>query len=114
MILTIDREHRRVKVTSIMRDSYVDILGRKNKAKINHAYAFGGPELALKTINENFGLNIRDFITVNFSSLPKIVDLIGGIDLDIDKSELKYINGCIKGLNVENKTNASEITTTGI
>ncbi len=114
MILTIDREHRTAKVTSIMRDSYVDISGRKNKDKINHAYAFGGPELALKTINENFGLNIKDFITVNFSSLPKIVDLIGGINLDIDESELKYINRCIKGLNVVNKTNASEITTTGI
>lgn len=114
MILTIDRTNKKVKVTSIMRDSYVTIPGRAGKDKINHAYAFGGPELAIKTLNENFGLNIKDFITVNFESLPKIVDLVGGIDIEIDQSELKYINGYIRGINKLNKTNAQEITSAGV
>ena len=49
-----------------MRDSYVNISGIGND-KINHAYAFGGPQLAIKTLNENFNLNIEDFVAVNFA-----------------------------------------------
>ncbi|MEG0377471.1 MAG: LCP family protein, partial [Eubacterium sp.] len=63
MILTLDNVHKKVKLTSIMRDSYVNIAGY-GMDKINHAYAFGGPELAIKTLNENFGLNIADFMSV--------------------------------------------------
>ena len=114
MILTIDREHEKLKITSLMRDSYVTIDGHGND-KLNHAYAFGGPELAIKTINQNFGLNIKDFATVNFSSLPKIIDTLGGINIDIDNEELKYINKYINELNRLNKTNAPNIKTqTGI
>lgn len=113
MILTIDREHKKLKITSLMRDSYVAIDGHGND-KLNHAYAFGGPELAIRTINQNFGLNIRDFVTVNFSSLPKIIDTLGGINIDIDSEELKYINDYISDLNRLNKTNVSSITKTGL
>lgn len=88
MILTIDNEHNKLKLTSIMRDSYVDIDGR-GKDKINHAYAFGGPELAIKTINQNFNLNIKDFATVNFSTLPKIIDAVDGVEIDIKDYELE-------------------------
>lgn len=112
MVLTIDREHKRLKVTSLMRDSYVQIDGHGND-KLNHAYAFGGPQLAIKTINENFGLNIKDFAAVDFSSLPKIIDTLGGINIDIDSEELKYINDYIAHLNGLNKTNVKNITSTG-
>lgn len=90
MIATINKENNKVKITSIMRDSYVNIPGR-GKDKINHAYAFGGPELALRTINENFGLNIKNFVTVNFSTLPKIVDMIGGVSIDVDGEEIEHL-----------------------
>lgn len=113
MILTIDREHKKLKITSLMRDSYVSIDGHGND-KLNHAYAFGGPELAIRTINQNFGLNIKDFATVNFSSLPKIIDTLGGVDIEIDSEELKYINDYINDLNRLNKTNVSSITKTGL
>lgn len=112
MILTIDRKNKKLKLTSLMRDSYVNLKGKKDK--LNHAYAYGGPELAMKTINENFDLNIKDFITVNFDSLPKIIDKIGGVSLDIDASEVKYINGYIKDINRVNKTNSPEITKPGV
>lgn len=112
MIATVDKIHNKLKLTSIMRDSYVDIQGH-GKDKINHAYAFGGHELALKTLNENFDLNLKDFATVNFSSLPKIIDSIGGIDLDIRNDEIKYINDYINNLNCLNKTNAPNITSVG-
>ena len=112
MIATVDKVHNKLKLTSIMRDSYVDIQGH-GKDKINHAYAFGGHELALKTLNENFDLNLKDFATVNFSSLPKIIDSVGGIDLDIRNDEIQYINKYINNLNSLNKTNAPNITSAG-
>ena len=101
MILTLDEKHNKVKLTSIMRDSYVDINGQKDK--INHAYAYGGPELAIKTINENFGLNIKDFISVNFDSLGAIVDEMGGVQLKIEENEVKHIPG-LSGPGVHNLT----------
>ena len=78
--------------TSIMRDSYVNIpdIGMD---KINHAYAFGGPQLAIKTINENFGLDITDYVSVNFTSLPIIIDILDGVDIDITEEEVPHIPG---------------------
>ena len=113
MILTIDNKHKKLKLSSIIRDSYVVIPGREKKDKINHAYAFGGPQLALKTLNENFNLNLDQFVTVNFSSLPKIIDNIGGIKLDITNDELKFINAYINNINNLNGTTSPNITTSG-
>ncbi|ELC8443960.1 LCP family protein [Clostridium perfringens] len=93
MILTIDELHKKLKLTSIMRDSYVEIPGRGGKDKINHAYAFGGAELAIKTLNQNFGLNIKDFMAVKMESLPVIIDKLGGVDINIQEDEVDFING---------------------
>ncbi|EOR24649.1 cell envelope-related function transcriptional attenuator [Clostridium sartagoforme AAU1] len=113
MIATLDPVHNKLKVTSVMRDSYVSIDGH-GQDKINHAYAFGGPELAIKTLNENFGLNIEHFISVNFSSLPKIINILGGIDLEITDEELQYINGYINDINAKDGTNSSHIGYSGV
>lgn len=113
MIATIDTVHKKLKLTSIMRDSYVAIDGHGND-KLNHAYAFGGPQLAIKTLNENFDLNIEDFAAVNFETLPKIIDKIGGIELDIDADELEYVNGYIAHLNNINGTSEPAIESTGV
>ncbi len=94
MILTLDSKRNKMKLTSIMRDSYVDIYGH-GKDKINHAYAFGGPQLAIRTINENFGLNIKDYVAVDFSGMEKIIDALGGITIDIKDYEVKEMNGHI-------------------
>jgi polyisoprenyl-teichoic acid--peptidoglycan teichoic acid transferase len=114
MILTIDNKHKKLKLSSIIRDSYVVIPTKGKKDKINHAYAFGGPQLALKTLNENFNLNLDQFVTVNFTSLPKIIDSIGGITLDITDDEIKYINSYIDSINKLNDTTSPNITTSGI
>lgn len=113
MILTINNKDNKLKITSLMRDSYVSIDGH-GKDKLNHAYAFGGPELAVKTINKNFNLNISDFVTVNFSSLPKLIDAVGGVEIDVDGEELKFINNYINDLNFKNKTNYATINKTGL
>ncbi|AIY84685.1 cell envelope-related function transcriptional attenuator common domain protein [Clostridium baratii str. Sullivan] len=107
MILTIDNDHDKIKLSSIMRDSYTNISGRGND-KITHAYAFGGPELALNTINKNFNLSIDKFITVNFTTLPKIVDKIGGIEMNLTEGDLKYMkySDLTTGKNTLNGTQA--------
>ena len=114
MILTVDNIHDKIKLSSIIRDSYVNIPTRKTKDKINHAYAFGGPSLAIETLNENFGLDISKFASVNFSSFPKIIDSVGGISLDITDDETKYINEYIDQINYLNETSSPNITTSGV
>lgn len=113
MIATVDPVHNKIKLTSIMRDSYVSIDGYGDD-KINHAYAYGGPELAIKTINENFGLNIEDFVSVNFSSLPVIINILGGVDIEITQDELQYINSYINDINSKDGTNSPNITYAGV
>lgn len=98
MILTLDSVNKKMKLTSVMRDSYVDIPGR-GMDKINHAYAFGGPQLAIKTLNENFNLDIKDFMSVNFSTLPTIIDKVGGVDINITSEEVPHIPGSYVGVN---------------
>lgn len=113
MVATVDPVHKKLKITSIMRDSYVYIDGY-GQDKINHSYAYGGPELAIKTINENFGLNIKNYATVDFSSLPVIIDLLGGIDIEITNEELEYINEYINHLNYIEGKSSSNIYSAGI
>ncbi len=86
MVISIDQIHNKIKLVSILRDSLVPIDGY-NCGKINSAYAHGGPELAIKTLNQNFGLNIRHYATVNFSGMEEIIDAVGGIEVDITEAE---------------------------
>lgn len=92
MIATIDKTHKKLKITSITRDTYVNIDGH-GKDKLNHAYAFGGPQLAIKTLNKNFNLDITDYVAVDFYSFEKIIDSLGGVEIDVKKSELDLVNG---------------------
>ncbi len=91
IIVSVDRKNNTVKLSSILRDSYVAIEGHKNQ-KITHAYAFGGAELAIKTINQNFGMNITDYATINFYKLGEAIDVLGGIDMYVTEEEFAMIN----------------------
>lgn len=91
LILTVDEKHNVIKMTSILRDSKVPIEGH-GEQKITHAYALGGPTLAIKTINQNFDMDIKDYVTVNFSQMAEIVDSVGGITMDLTPSEAAQIN----------------------
>ena len=114
LIATLDTKHNKIKLSSIIRDSYVTIPGKTEKDKINHAYAFGGPELTLETLNSNFDLDITQFVSVNLSSFPKLIDAIGGINLDIKKDELECINKYIHELNSANGTYSPDIIESGM
>ncbi|HYF75109.1 MAG TPA: LCP family protein [Candidatus Nitrosocosmicus sp.] len=91
MVLSIDKVYKKIKLTSFMRDTYVEIEGH-NKSKLNSAYALGGPELAVKTINQNFGLDITDYAIVDFVGLSHIVDTMGGVEVEVKKQEIQEIN----------------------
>ncbi len=91
MILSVDQKNNTLKLTSILRDSKVRIAGH-GEDKIAHAYAYGGPELAIKTLNDNFRLDIQDYATVNFAGLAHVIDAVGGIDIEITEAERKQIN----------------------
>jgi len=90
IILSIDRKKKKIKMSSMMRDTYVKIKGH-GQTKLTHAYAYGGPELAIRTLNENFNLNIRDYVTVDFSNFEKIIDVMGGITIDVQQDEIASI-----------------------
>lgn len=91
MIISIDSTDNTIKLTSIMRDTLIPIPGY-SPSKINSAYAKGGPKLAIKTINQNFGLNIKDYCTVNFTGMEHIIDAVGGIEATLTKAEVKDAN----------------------
>ena len=95
MLITIDSSRKKVKLISIMRDLYVNIDGVE-KDKLNHAYFYGGPSLSIKTLNNTFNLNIEDYISLDFFNLPKIIDELGGIELDVKSEEINNLNKYIK------------------
>lgn len=95
MIATFDPIHKKLKITSIMRDTYADIPGY-GKDKLNHAYAYGGPQLSIKTLNQDFGLNIKDYVKINFEELEGLIDAIGGIDMKMEYMEKYEVNNYIE------------------
>jgi polyisoprenyl-teichoic acid--peptidoglycan teichoic acid transferase len=90
IVASIDESNKKLKMTSIMRDSYVDFEGQAIK-KINYAYHFGGPQFAIKTINENFNLNIKDYVKVDFEGLVSIIDALGGVEIKVKDYEVSEL-----------------------
>ncbi len=112
IIASINKSSHKVKLMSIYRDTYVSIDGEYDK--INAAYSYGGPELALRTINRNLDLNITDFATVNFKALADAVDVLGGIPLTINsEKELKNLNDYIGNMNHINGGNSPKFDKVG-
>lgn len=95
IIATLDFKNDKVKLSSIMRDTYVKVPGHGER-KITEAYAFGGPELIIKTLNTNFNLNIREYATVDFFNLEKVINTLGGMELNIKDYEVSEINKSIR------------------
>ncbi len=91
MIATINTKADTLKLTSLLRDSYVEIPGYKAN-KLNSAYAKGGARLLVDTIELNYKIQIDGYVSVDFKSFEKIVDLVGGVDIELGKEEAKYLN----------------------
>lgn len=95
MIATIDTVHNKLKLTSIMRDTYVTIPGHGN-TKINHSHSYGGIELLIKTIESNFEIPIDHYAKINFQGFKDVIDVMGGITITIENKEmLNELNRCL-------------------
>ena len=91
IIASINNKTGEVKLVSLYRDTYLDI-GDGNYQKANAAYAFGGPEQAIKMINTNLDLNITDYVTVGFGGVADLVDEVGGVEIDVQSDEIEHLN----------------------
>ncbi|BBF43941.1 cell envelope-related transcriptional attenuator [Lachnospiraceae bacterium KM106-2] len=91
MIATINTKQKTLKLTSLMRDIYVEIPGYRNN-KLNAAFNNGGGVLLTSTIEQNFQIKLDGYVRVNFQGFEKIIDKLGGVSIDLASWEAKYLN----------------------
>lgn len=91
IIASINNDTKEVKLVSVYRDTYLDLTNGKYN-KCNEAYSVGGPGQAVRMLNKNLDLDIEYYIAVDFAALTKAVDLLGGIYIDVDESEIDHLN----------------------
>ena len=114
MIVTVDNTRGKIKLTSLMRDSLVNIDGY-GENKLNAAYFLGGPSLAIRTINENFGTDITEYIAVNFEQLVEIIDALGGVEINVETTaELEELNRVIRDYGIEQGKTFQSVESTGL
>lgn len=92
ILVSIDFTHMKIKLTSFLRDSWVEIPSKGKKAKLNAACTYGGPQLVVDTIEYNFGIDINHYVMVDFEMFTNIIDSLGGIDVEVTEKEAKFIN----------------------
>lgn len=92
ILVSISNKTKTIHMTSVLRDIYVDIPGHDGN-RLNAAYAFGGPELLMDTLEQNFDISINRYMLVNFQAFAQVVDAVGGVDIDVTNEEVQYING---------------------
>lgn len=86
IIASLNNETKEIKLVSVYRDTLLDI-GDGNFQKCNAAYSYGGPAQAISMLNQNLDLNIKKFVTVDFASVSEVIDLLGGIEVDVSEAE---------------------------
>ena len=112
IIASINQETSEVKLVSVYRDTYLSIDGH-GLDKATHAYAYGGPKLAINTLNKNLDLDIKEFVTVNFNAVIDIVNEIGGIEITVEKDEVQHLNKYVQDMHDEMGTPNTKIKSAG-
>lgn len=95
MICNINRDTGEIKLVSVYRDTYLNVSKEGTYNKLNYAYAVGGPEQAIETLNRNLDLEINDYMTFNWKAVANAIDILGGVDIELSKAEFYYINSFI-------------------
>ena len=98
ILISINKKTKTITATSILRDIYLQIPGKKNN-RINAAHALGGPDLLMDTIEQNFKLTVDNYASIDFYAFIDIVDGIGGITLDVSEKEIPVINNYVAEIN---------------
>lgn len=92
ILFSIDSANKKIKLTSFMRDSYVYIPGKGYSTKLNAAFNYGGAQLLMDTIEYNFGVDIEDYVMLDYNAFIEFVNLLGGITIeDVTEKEAKYM-----------------------
>ena len=91
ILLSVNTRDKNIKLTSFMRDMYVDIPGREWQ-RLNAAYAYGGPQLLFDTLERNFDVEVDRYVRVNFANFRKIIDKVGGVNIELTEAEARYMN----------------------
>ncbi len=113
ILLSVSDKTKSIHMTSILRDIYVDIPGHDGN-RLNAAYAFGGPELLMETIEQNFGIDVNRYVLVNFEAFASLVDGVGGVDLELSKEEIEYVNAYLVEYNMlTNRAEGTDYMDTG-
>ena len=99
ILLSISNKTKKIYMTSLLRDMYVDIPGHKGN-RLNAAYSYGGAELLMETIEQNFDIHISRYVLVNFEAFANLVDAVGGVDLELTSKEVEYVNGYLVEYNI--------------
>lgn len=91
ILCTFNKDDKTITLTSFMRDMYVTIPGHKAQ-KINAAYAFGGMSLLKETLAVNFGVHVDVCLEVDFDGFTKVIDIVGGVDINLNEQEVPHLN----------------------
>ena len=117
MLVTIDTNNKDIKISSIARDTYVDIPGYSTE-KLTHAYAYEGIDLLKEVFKENFDLDIDKYIAVNFTSFMDIMDELGGVEVNVEEKDIKeinkYIDACYGYYKNKDENDKEYITESGV
>ena len=98
ILITVSDRTKTVHMTSLLRDMYVDIPGHDGN-RLNAAYAYGGPELLMETVNRNFGTEVYHYAVVNFEAFAGLVDAVGGVELELTAEEVQWVNAYLNEYN---------------
>ena len=98
ILLSISDKTKSITMTSFLRDMYVEIPGHDGN-RLNAAYSYGGPDLLMQTIEQNFDISINRYLLVNFQAFANLVDAVDGIDLELTNDEVQYVNGYLMEYN---------------
>lgn len=101
ILVSLNTETHDITMTSFMRDTYVSIPGHGNN-RLNAAYAYGGADLLIETIQTNFKIEIDRYVKVGFDSFVGVIDAIGGVDIEVSEAERKVLNDYVRELNYIN------------
>lgn len=117
MVITIDSKNKDIKISSIARDTYVDIPGYSTE-KLTHAYAYEGIDLLKEVFKVNFDLDIDKYIAVNFVSFMEIMDELGGVEVNVEEKDIKeinkYIDACYGYYKNKDEKDKEYITESGV
>lgn len=96
IILSIDKTKEKIRQISVYRDTYLHVNEKYGYDKITNVHAYAGTTATLHSLNENMDLNIKEAVVVNWKAVADAIDGLGGIEVDIQKSEIKEMNKYIK------------------